>query len=67
MGAHEHVGQTYSCVMMKWEYVIYTTRWIEESRSVDYATHIKYRHIWQPGDEIQTFASGMSASLGSKG
>lgn len=30
-------------------------------------THISYRHVWQPGDEVVEFASGMTKNLGVDG
>lgn len=53
--------------MTKWEYTILQTWWVEQSRSEEYNTTIQYRHVWQPGDEIQDYASGMTASLGAHG
>lgn len=53
--------------MTKWDYQILETWWVESGRSDDYLTRIQYRHVWQPGDEVQEFASGMSAHLGVDG
>lgn len=53
--------------MTKWEYLILGSWWVEDKRTEDYPIHIQYRHVWQPGNEVQDFASGMSASLGAEG
>lgn len=51
----------------KWEYLILASWWVEAERSESYVTRIQYRHVWQPGDKVQDYASGMSAHVGSEG
>jgi len=53
--------------MTKWEYLILHSWWIEADRSEDYIARIQYRHVWQPGDDVQEYASGMTAYLGADG
>jgi hypothetical protein len=53
--------------MLKWEYAVLSSWWVEESRSEEYVTRIAYRHVWQPGDEVEDFAQGISANLGADG
>ncbi len=53
--------------MTRWEYISLESWWVEASRSADYVTRIQYRHVWKPGNDVQEFSSGMSASLGVDG
>ena len=54
--------------MTKWEYRILSTWWTESGRSdAGYGSSIQYRHEWQPGHEVEEFASGMTANLGEDG
>lgn len=53
--------------MTKWEYAILDSSWVEANRSDDYIVRIDYRHVWQPGSQVQAYASGMSANLGLEG
>jgi hypothetical protein len=53
--------------MPQWEYRILRSWWEESDRSTDHVTRISYRHVWQPGDTTEEFASGMTANLGADG
>lgn len=53
--------------MVRWEYTILSTWWEEVERSDGYVQQISYRHVWQPGETVEEFASGMTANLGAQG
>jgi len=56
-------------VPTKWDYRIIKSWWQEAERvehsngSVSY----KYRHVWEPGSDVEEYCSGMTANLGSEG
>ena len=53
--------------MTRWEYLILSSWWEEAERTSDYLTRISYRHVWEPGETKEEFASGMTANLGAEG
>jgi hypothetical protein len=40
--------------VLRWEYLVRRTQWVEASRTADYITWIKYRHIWHPDGEAES-------------
>jgi hypothetical protein len=53
--------------MTTWEYRILMSWWEETGRTEEYNTRIHYRHVWQPGAEVEEFSGGMTANLGADG